>query len=192
MGIRTILKSKKPIKSGILENRKLVSRGKIGRSRVLRKAKMEHINIYIINTIKQFSGGWGYVGYILEAFRDNIPVTVQGFFKIREKPNRADLLIIIEALGRLTRQCDVHIYTRSQQIYNAFEKEWLKKWERDNWMTSKGEPVKNADLWKLLLFRSNSYVTVELGVKHQYYDWMERYIKENEDKIEVIGDEQEK
>ena len=150
---------------------------------------METINIYIINTIKRFSGGWGYVGYILEVFRNNTPITVQGFFKIKETPNRAELLIIIEALGRLTRQCDVHIYTKNQQIYNAFEKEWIEKWERNGWMTSNGEPVKNADLWKLLLFRCNSYVTIELGLKHQYSDWMERYIRENKDNIEVIGDE---
>lgn len=152
---------------------------------------MELINIYIINTIKRFSGGWGYVGYILEAFRNNVPVTVQGFFKIKETPNRADLLIIIEAMGRLTRACDVHIHTKNRQISDAFEKGWLEEWQKNNWINTKGEKVKNDDLWKLMMFLSRGELTVEFG-KHTYYEWMERYIRENENGIEVIGDEQEK
>lgn len=152
---------------------------------------MELVNIYIINTIRCFAGGWGYVGYILEAFRNNEPVTVQGFFKIHQTPNRAELLVIIEALGRLTKQCEIHVYTNNRQIYNALSQGWLQEWQKNDWKNSKGEQVKNDDLWKLLLFLANSDISVEYG-EHQYYGWMERYIRENKDSIEVIGDEQEK
>lgn len=149
---------------------------------------MELINIYIINTIKRFSGGWGYVGYILEAFRNNMPVTVQGFFKIKETPNRADLLTIIEAMGRLTKPCEVHIHTKNKQICDAFDKGWLEEWKNNEWINSKGERVKNDELWKLLTILSKGSITVEYG-KHPYYEWMERYIKENEESIEVVGNE---
>ena len=153
--------------------------------------KMELVNIYIINTIRCIRGGWGYVGYILEAFRCGIPVTVQGFFKIKETPNRAELMTIIEAMGRLTKQCDIHIYTNNKQIYNALALGWIQEWEKNGWINSKGEKVKNDDLWKLLLFLANSDVTAVYG-KHEYYEWMERYIRENIDSIEVIENEQKK
>lgn len=152
---------------------------------------MELINIYIINTIKRFSGGWGYVGYILEAFRNNIPVTVQGFFKIKDTPNRADMLIIIEAMGRLTKPCDVHIHTRNKQIFDAYDKCWIEEWKKNGWKNSRGEEVRNGELWKLLSFLNKGSIQIEYG-KHSYYEWMERYIRENEREIEVVGDEQEK
>ena len=36
-------------------------------------------------------------------------------------------------------------------VINALEKGWLEKWNSNGWRTTKGDDVKNADLWKQLL-----------------------------------------
>jgi ribonuclease HI len=36
-------------------------------------------------------------------------------------------------------------------VKNAFTNGWLVRWERNGWMTSGKEPVKNRELWQELL-----------------------------------------
>jgi ribonuclease HI len=43
------------------------------------------------------------------------------------------------------------VYSDSSYLVNAIERGWLKNWQRNNWRTSNKEPVKNKDLWMLLL-----------------------------------------
>src|SRR5690606_8413171 len=58
--------------------------------------------------------------------------------------NRMELLEVIEALKKLTRNgLDIVIYTDSQYIVNAVEKGWLR-----NWLQTGFKGKKNADLWR--------------------------------------------
>lgn len=57
----------------------------------------------------------------------------------------------IAALEALNRPCEVSLWSDSQYLINAFNQHWIDKWIRKNWMLSKSEPVKNADLWQRLL-----------------------------------------
>ena len=46
--------------------------------------------------------------------------------------------------------------------------EWSKNWERNGWKTSKGEPVKNKDLWihMLYLLRKIDFVDIKWVKAH--------------------------
>ena len=90
-------------------------------------------------------GGWGcvllYKGYRKEASGSD-PMTTN---------NRMELMAAIEALRFLKRPCFVDLYTDSAYLCNAFEKGWLKTWQKNNWKTSTKKDVENRDLWEILI-----------------------------------------
>ncbi len=65
--------------------------------------------------------------------------------------NRMELLGAIVGLEALNKPCDVEIVSDSQYLVNAFEKNWIGSWQRNNWRKSDKSPVLNTDLWKRLL-----------------------------------------
>lgn len=65
--------------------------------------------------------------------------------------NRMELTGVIQGLGALKKPCRVVITTDSRYVVDAFEKNWLKNWQRNGWKTASKQPVKNEDLWRELL-----------------------------------------
>ena len=65
--------------------------------------------------------------------------------------NRMELTAAVMALRALKRPCEVHLYTDSQYLKKAFTDGWLEKWQQNGWKTAAKKPVKNKDLWLLLL-----------------------------------------
>lgn len=63
--------------------------------------------------------------------------------------NRMELLAVIQALNSLKRPCAIHLYTDSQYVQKGIS-EWIHGWKARGWKTAAKEPVKNADLWRLL------------------------------------------
>ncbi len=61
--------------------------------------------------------------------------------------NRMELRAVIAALRTLTRPCQIQIYTDSEYLRRGVT-EWLGRWRRTGWLTSKRQPVKNQDLWR--------------------------------------------
>lgn len=88
-------------------------------------------------------GGWGAVltsGSLRKELSGGSPDTTN---------NRMELQAAIEALGALKRECEVEIYTDSEYVKNGITK-WVNGWKRNGWMTTLKQPVKNAELWRLL------------------------------------------
>ena len=65
--------------------------------------------------------------------------------------NRMELTAALMALRALKKPCEVVVHTDSTYVRNAFEKGWLKNWQRNGWRTRDGNPVVNEDLWRELL-----------------------------------------
>lgn len=90
-------------------------------------------------------GGWGvilvYNGHEKELSGYNKDTT----------NNRMEMFAVIQGLSALKEQCDVQVYSDSAYVCNAFSEGWVKQWESNNWKTASKTPVKNDDLWKLLL-----------------------------------------
>ncbi|MBC7499802.1 MAG: ribonuclease HI [Herminiimonas sp.] len=63
--------------------------------------------------------------------------------------NRMELKAVIEALGALTRSCEVIVHTDSQYVQKGIS-EWIHGWKARGWKTAAREPVKNVDLWQAL------------------------------------------
>ncbi len=90
-------------------------------------------------------GGWAavlrYKEHLLELSDGYNPTT----------NNRMEVLAAVEGLRALNEPCRVQLYTDSRYLRDAVEKNWLKGWQRNGWLTAAKKPVKNQDLWQQLL-----------------------------------------
>jgi ribonuclease HI len=64
--------------------------------------------------------------------------------------NRMEMMAAIAGLEAIRRASRVRLATDSQYLMRGIT-EWLPRWERNGWMTSAKEPVKNRDLWERLV-----------------------------------------
>jgi ribonuclease HI len=65
--------------------------------------------------------------------------------------NRMELRAAISALELLSEPCEVELHSDSKYLVQAVSNKWLDAWQRRGWLTSDKKPVKNRDLWQLLL-----------------------------------------
>lgn len=63
--------------------------------------------------------------------------------------NRMELTAAIRGLSAIKSPCTVYLTTDSRYVKDGVT-QWLAKWKRNQWRTSRREPVKNVDLWRAL------------------------------------------
>ena len=85
-------------------------------------------------------GGWGVYLKI-----DNEEIQLNGA-KDNTTNNRMELTAVIEALKYLKYKSNINLFTDSKYVMQGI-KEWIHNWKKNNWKTSKREPVKNKELW---------------------------------------------
>lgn len=104
-------------------------------------------------------GGWGAI-LVYEAKEKEI----SGFEK-NTTNNRMELVAAIEALKMLKEPCSVSLYSDSAYLVNAFNQNWLDRWEINGWMNSQKKPVENKDLWQQLIELSKMHRVTWIKVK---------------------------
>ena len=60
--------------------------------------------------------------------------------------NKMELMAPIKALQKIDKDSQIEIYTESQYVKLGITN-WIHRWIKNNWQTSKKEPVKNKELW---------------------------------------------
>ena len=78
--------------------------------------------------------------------------------------NKMELMAPIKALQEVKGQQSIEIYTDSQYVKLGIT-DWIHKWIKNNWQTSKKEPVKNKDLWMELYDLTKSHEIKWIWVK---------------------------
>ena len=78
--------------------------------------------------------------------------------------NKMELIAPIMALQEIDKNNEIEIYTDSQYVRLGIT-EWIHKWIKNNWQTSKKEPVKNKELWMQLYELTKSYKIKWIWVK---------------------------
>ena len=63
--------------------------------------------------------------------------------------NRMEMMAAIKSLESLPEPSTVVLVTDSKYVRNGIT-DWIHGWKRKNWKNSKGDPVKNKDLWQKL------------------------------------------
>lgn len=83
--------------------------------------------------------------------------------------NQMELEAVMCALSYITNseavsaEC-VEIYTDSAYIHNCVTQGWYKNWQKNGWVSSKKEPVKNKEYWEFLIpyFEDERYSFVKV------------------------------
>ena len=70
--------------------------------------------------------------------------------------NKMELMAPIKALQEIKEQQPIEIYTDSQYVKLGIT-DWIHKWIKNNWLTSKKEAVKNKELWMELYKLNKSH-----------------------------------
>ena len=65
--------------------------------------------------------------------------------------NQMELSAVIEALTLLKFPCEVDLYTDSKYVCDAINKKWLEGWVKKGWVNASKQPVKNKELWQMLI-----------------------------------------
>lgn len=146
---------------------------------------MKEVSIYIVTGIK---GRWqqdGYIGYVLEYYKENskYPAVIREVVPVQQmNENRSTLESLIMALHRMREKCILTVYTESKYLYSGYEDtEYVKRWKKNAWMKSDGHEIKNRDKWQELdrLMQGN-LIRILLNERNAYTEslWQEIKMKE--------------
>jgi ribonuclease HI len=104
------------------------------------------------------NGGWAAI-----INQDNKVKKISGSVKDTTN-NKMELMAPIMALQKIDKNQQIEIYTDSQYVRLGIT-DWIHKWIKNNWQTSKKEPVKNKELWIQLYELTKSYEIKWIWVK---------------------------
>jgi ribonuclease HI len=88
-------------------------------------------------------GGWGAL-----MMYQKIEKRLFGY-ELETTNNRMEMMAAIMALQALKKPCKIFFYTDSKYLQQGVT-EWMPNWQKNNWLKSNNEPVKNSELWMIL------------------------------------------
>lgn len=111
-------------------------------------------------------GGWGAI-----LFYKNQMKEISGFNE-NTTNNQMELTAAIMALDKLKEPCEVELYSDSAYLINAFNEDWITKWQLNGFRNSNKKPVQNVDLWRKLIefnsFHKIKWVKVKGHADNKY------------------------
>ncbi len=132
---------------------------------------MKNVNIYSDGACSGNPGPGGY-GVILEY--NGKEMELSGGEK-NTTNNRMELMGVIIGLEALKEPCLVTVTTDSKYVTDAFNKGWLKSWQKKNWKKADGKPVLNKELWQRLLYAAEKHSVKFVHVLgHNGHEYNER------------------
>lgn len=115
------------------------------------------------------AGGWGAVLFYKQQKRE-----ISGFAP-NTTNNQMELTAAIRALDMLKEPCEIDLYSDSAYLVNAFNEDWITKWQMNGFRNASKKPVLNADLWQKLIDFANMHKITWIKVKgHADNEWNNR------------------
>lgn len=131
---------------------------------------MSECHVYIETSLRWPHKGDGIVGIVLTDSDDTFSKTVFGIVK-DATPNSAILMGIKNALGYLAKYDDIHLHLSCAYVANNFDR--LPSWEASSWMSSRGEPIKNKELWQEIAEKvKGKRIKIHLNEFNGYRNWL--------------------
>lgn len=138
---------------------------------------MQAVEIYIGTSLKGKQKGTGRVMYIMKTLRKN-GTPYESAPEVAEFENASESGLVVralrDALQRLNYACEVTIYTECISFVAAINQEWPEKWKENGWKGSKGQNVKDAEVWGTILqeLEDSGHELGAVCGKHEYIGWM--------------------
>ena len=135
---------------------------------------METIEMYVSTTLHGSAKRTGKVMYTLRM--------KMGEKQYYEKPaeigkadgtaNRLVLWSICRALERMQGKRTILLHTENTYVASVINQRWVETWERNDWKNSRGNEIKDADLWKQILEKSRKmrHDIAAVAGQHEYSD----------------------
>lgn len=112
------------------------------------------------NGYENSRGAWGYI--VIDDKDEIICLHCGG--RTDTTNNQMELEAVKQALDYITKidaiaAEQIEMYTDSAYIHNCVTQGWYKNWQKNGWVNSKKEPVKNREYWEFLIpfFEDNQY-----------------------------------
>lgn len=121
---------------------------------------MKHVDIYTDGACAGNPGPGGYAAILIYNKKE---IEITGY-EPDTTNNRMELTAAIKGLEALKEPCAVSLYSDSSYLTNAFNEEWIYRWENSGWKSGK-TPVKNPDLFSRLLELSRVHTITWIHVK---------------------------
>lgn len=139
---------------------------------------MRRVNIYAECYTASFKKSRRAIGYVIEAvdIEGNTVGTTEGWSVEETTWNEGILMAFIKALSRMTRPCELHLYTQNKVILDLIDNN-LYTWTKNGFKNSKGDKVRNAQLWESFARESEGHEVLPEEGLHPYYHWMQDKLK---------------
>lgn len=114
--------------------------------------QLPRVNVYARACVLGVPGPGGYAALIAEVADDGEPSEpriVSGGWPLTTS-NAMELWAVVKGLQALRQRSQVTVYTGSKYVLEGATR-WLASWERNDWRTRTGRPVKNRELWEELV-----------------------------------------
>lgn len=104
-------------------------------------------------------GGWGAILFYKDSKKE-----LSGYSE-NTTNNQMELTAAIEALNRLKEACEIDLYSDSAYLINAFNEDWITKWQLNGFKNANKKPVQNVELWQKLIELNNIHKIKWIKVK---------------------------
>lgn len=138
---------------------------------------MDDVNLYVeLSTYQVRACRRRYI-YILEYMDGDETATAEKHTGVGESVSmkRAMLTAILRGVCRIRRPSEVRVYTPTpcHDILAPLKNGQYRRWKGGGFLTSKGEPVRNADLWQQLEGAMGRHLWGEEHTGHTYRQLMQ-------------------
>ena len=135
------------------------------------------------------SGNPGIGGYCAILSYNGVEKIISGY-ELDTTNNRMELLSVIKGLQALKEPCKVNLYSDSQYVVDAFNKNWIDSWKSNGWKNASKKEVKNIDLWQSLTILTEKHFVAFIKVKghadNEYNNRCDKIAVEEYKKIQNI------
>lgn len=139
------------------------------------------VNIYIESNIKGVRSKHGIGMYLLESEIQGQIYTKNGLITGTDcTRNEMELTCLIEALKRMVTSVEIRIFTHNESIYGIMSNLWHIQWSKNNWVNSRGNLVKNYELWQQITELLSLQLWTVTMEQHSFEQWMKNEISKEE------------
>lgn len=139
---------------------------------------MIEVRIFIETTWRGPAKRDGVAMWLVEAMKNDEPVTRQGIIRVENGTEaQGNLMAMINAFHILKKTCSASVFTQCEHILNTIQNHWHIQWQKDDWNNAKGKPVKNAELWQMLIDKSGPHTYSIRRGWHEYQNVMQMEIQ---------------
>ena len=130
---------------------------------------MHEVRIFIESTWRGPAKRDGVAMWLVECMKNGEPHTRQGFIHLKSGTEaQGNLMAMINAFFILKKSCSALVFTQCEHVLHTIQNHWHIQWQKEDWRNAKGNPVKNAELWEMLIEKADPHTYSIQGGWHDY------------------------